>query len=217
MQTIFITGGTGYIGSRLIKALQQKGGYHIKALVRKGSEHKLPPGCEAIPGNALDASTYANAVAGADVFVHMIGVPHPSPAKKEAFKTIDLVSVQEAASVIHEKNVPHAVYISVSQYPGKLMKDYREVRAQGEALLKATGATCSFIRPWYVLGPGHWWPVLLMPFYALAALFPATREQSRQQGLVTIQQMIHTLVFAIGHVPDTPVKEYNVPDIKRQW
>ncbi|HEY1870614.1 MAG TPA: NmrA family NAD(P)-binding protein [Chitinophagaceae bacterium] len=35
MQNIFITGGTGYMGTRLIKALQG-GDYHIRALVRKG-------------------------------------------------------------------------------------------------------------------------------------------------------------------------------------
>jgi uncharacterized protein YbjT (DUF2867 family) len=215
MQTIFITGGTGYIGSRLIKALQQKGGYHIKALVRKGSEHKLPPGCKVVTGNALDAATYTAAVAGTDVFIHMIGVPHPSPAKKDAFETIDLVSVQQAAIAIRENRVPHAVYISVSQYPGKLMKEYKEVRAKGEWLLQQTGASCSFIRPWYVLGPGHWWPVLLLPFYGLARLFPATREQSRQQGLVTIKQMISTLVFATVNPPKAGIEVYTVPDIKK--
>jgi hypothetical protein len=78
------------------------------------------------------------------------------------------------------------------------MKEYREVRAAGEVLLKTTGARCSFIRPWYVLGPGHWWPILLRPMYALARLIPATREQSRQQGLVTIDQMIRTLYYAIN-------------------
>ena len=215
MQQLFITGGTGYIGSRLIKALQQKGGYRIKALVRKGSAHKLPPGCEVVTGNALNAVTYAAAVAGSNVFIHMIGVPHPSPAKKEAFETIDLVSVQQAAVAVEAGKVPHIIYISVSQYPGKLMKEYKEVRAKGELLLQQTGARCSFIRPWYVLGPGHWWPVLLLPFYAIGRLFPATREQSRQQGLVTIQQMINTLVYAVNHPPDTDVKVYDVPDIKK--
>jgi uncharacterized protein YbjT (DUF2867 family) len=34
MKTIFITGGTGYIGKRLIPLLQKEG-YQIKALVRK--------------------------------------------------------------------------------------------------------------------------------------------------------------------------------------
>jgi len=214
MQTIFITGGTGYIGSRLIKALQQAGGYRIKALVRKGSEHKLPPGCELVTGNALDASSYTAAAAGANVFIHLIGVAHPSPAKKAAFETIDLVSVQQAAAVVANNQVPHVIYLSVSQYPGRIMKEYREVRATGEALLKATGARCSFIRPWYVLGPGHWWPILFVPLYGLTQLIPATREQSRQQGLVTINQMIRTLYFAITHTPENGVSIYNVPDIK---
>ncbi|THU34157.1 NAD(P)-dependent oxidoreductase [Niastella caeni] len=214
MQTIFITGGTGYIGTRLIKALLQTGGYRIKALVREGSAHKLPPGCEVIIGNALDAATYAASAAGADTFIHLVGVPHPSPSKKNAFETIDLVSVQQAAAVIRHNKLPHVIYLSVSQYPGRIMKEYREVRAAGETLLKTTGARCSFIRPWYVLGPGHWWPVMLLPFYGLARLIPATREQSRQQALVTIKQMISTVYFAINHPPENEINIYNVPDIK---
>ena len=214
MQTIFITGGTGYIGSRLIAALLQTGDYRIKALARKGSEHKLPPGCEVVIGDALDASSYRSASHNTDVFIHLIGVPHPSPAKIAAFETIDLVSVQQAAVVISNNQLPHVIYLSVSQYPGRIMKEYRNIRATSEGLLQSTGARCSFIRPWYVLGPGHWWPVLLMPLYTLARLLPATREQSRQQGLVTIKQMIRTLHFAINHPPENGVRIYNVPDIK---
>ena len=217
MQTIFITGGTGYIGSRLIAALLQTSIYHIKALARKGSEYKLPPGCEVVIGDALDASTYSTYTSAPhkiDVFIHLIGVPHPSPAKTAAFESIDLVSVQQAAAVISNNRLPHVIYLSVSQYPGRIMKEYRHIRATGEGLLQSTGARCSFIRPWYVLGPGHWWPVLLMPLYTLARLIPATREQSRQQGLVTIKQMIRTLHFAINHPPENGVRIYNVPDIK---
>jgi len=214
MQTIFITGGTGYIGSRLIKALLKTGEYRIKALVRKGSEHKLPTGCEVIIGNALDATSYIAAAASAEAFIHLVGVPHPSPAKKAAFDAIDLVSVEQAAAVIIGNKLPHVIYLSVSQYPGRIMKEYRQVRATGETLLKATGAQCSFIRPWYVLGPGHWWPVLLTPLYALAGFIPAIREQSRQQGLVTINQMIRMLHFAINHPPENGVSIYNVPEIK---
>jgi len=41
MQTVFITGGTGYMGKRLIKRLLERK-YQVKALVRKGSEGKIP-------------------------------------------------------------------------------------------------------------------------------------------------------------------------------
>ena len=40
MVPIFITGGTGYIGKRLIKRLVLLG-YDVTALVRKGSENNL--------------------------------------------------------------------------------------------------------------------------------------------------------------------------------
>jgi uncharacterized protein YbjT (DUF2867 family) len=56
MKTIFITGGTGSIGSRLIKRLLKEG-YDIHALTRKSSEHKLPDGCTLVFGDALNAES----------------------------------------------------------------------------------------------------------------------------------------------------------------
>ena len=50
---VFIAGGTGYIGQRLIPRLLDRG-HEVRALVRPGSERKLPEGCTAVIGNALD-------------------------------------------------------------------------------------------------------------------------------------------------------------------
>lgn len=201
MQTVFITGGTGYIGSRLIKALLATEDYHIKTLIRKGSENKLPKGCEIIYADALDADTYKNNIAPATIFVHLIGVAHPSPAKAEQFRKIDLVSVQQAAKAAATAGTKHFIYLSVAMYPTKIMKDYQAVRTEGESILLQQHFTCSFIRPWYVLGPGHWWPLLLKPFYWLATFIPSKREAAKQLGTVTIKQMIETIVYAIKNLP----------------
>ena len=201
MQTLFITGGTGYIGTRLIKALLATGSYHIKTLIRKGSENKLPAECEIIYGDALDAETYTGSIAPATVFVHLIGVPHPSPAKAVQFKKIDLVSVQQAAKAAATAGIKHFIYLSVAMYPTKIMKDYQEVRAEGESILLQQNFVSSFVRPWYVLGPGHWWPLLLKPFYWLAKFIPSKREAAKQLSTVTIKQIIKTLSFAIKNQP----------------
>ncbi len=214
MRDIFITGGTGYIGTRMIKALQKEGVYRIKAVARKGSEQNIPAGCEVILGSALSAESYQQHILPGSTFVHLVGVSHPSPSKKEQFNKIDLVSIQEAARAAISAGVSHFVYVSVSQYPSNIMKEYQMVRAEGERILEHSGMQCSFIRPWYVLGPGHWWPILLLPFYTLFSLIPAYREKLQQQGLVTIQQMIATLVFAIKNKPTGETEIYNVPDIK---
>lgn len=73
---VFITGGTGYIGSRLIPRLLQRG-HAVRALVRSGSEKKLPPGSAAVSGNALDSSSDSDKVTPADTFVQLVGVAHP--------------------------------------------------------------------------------------------------------------------------------------------
>jgi uncharacterized protein YbjT (DUF2867 family) len=214
MQGIFITGATGYIGKRLIWTLVKEGNYPIRALVREASVHKLPPGCEAVIGDALDSATYAHRLKPDDIFVHLVGVAHPSPAKKNQFRSIDLGSVKEAIKAARDAGIQHFVYVSVSQYPSSIMREYQLVRAEAELLLARSGMRCSFVRPWYVLGPGHWWPVLLLPFYYLLSLIPSCQEKMRQQGLVTLHQMIQTLLFAIKNPPLGQVACYNVPDIK---
>ncbi|MGG9963737.1 SDR family oxidoreductase [Ferruginibacter sp. SUN106] len=213
MQTVFITGGTGYIGTRLIKALQQEGNFHIKALVRKGSETKLPPGCEIVFGNALDATSYQNNIAPATILVHLIGVAHPSPAKKEQFKKIDLVSVQQAAKAATVAGIQHFVYLSVSMYPTRIMKDFQEVRAEGETLLLQQNFISSFIRPWYVLGPGHWWPLLLKPVFFILKFIPSKKQAAIHLDTVTIKQIINAMVDCIKK-PATSKTIFDVPKIK---
>jgi len=200
------------MGTRLIKALQNQE-YAIRALVRKGSENKLPQGCEMITGNALDTSSYQNKIEPSSTFVHLIGVAHPSPSKKEQFRKIDLVSIQEAVQAAMHANVSHFIYLGVSQYPTKIMKDFQEVRAEGERLLLQTGLKTSFIRPWYVLGPGHWWPILLKPFLFIAK-YAGKREAVENLDTVTLPQMIRVLLHAIKNPPEKNAV-YDVARIKR--
>ena len=77
---VFIAGGTGYIGRRLIPVLRRQG-CTVTALVRAGSEGKLPPGCQVVVGNPLDRTSFEGAIEPYSTFVQLVGVPHPSPAK----------------------------------------------------------------------------------------------------------------------------------------
>lgn len=212
MQTIFINGGTGYIGKRLISILLGKN-YRVIALVRPGSEGKVPAGCEVVVGNPFDAATFESKIPAGCTFVQLLGVPHPSPRKREQFYAIDLKSVQTSAAAAKQAGVGHFIYVSVSQTPTRIMRDYQQVRAIGEAAIRATGIPHTFLRPWYVLGPGHWWPVLLWPVYKVLEIIPSTREKALDLGLVTLTQMLRALV---GAVENRPVEErvLNVPDIR---
>jgi uncharacterized protein YbjT (DUF2867 family) len=208
---VFITGGTGYLGRALIPPLLARG-HEVRALVRRGSESKLPRGCGAVTGDPLDESSFAAAVAPSDTFVQLVGVPRPSPAKARQFREIDLVSGRASVGAARAAGVRHFVYVSVAQ-PAPLMKAYQEVRAEVESMLKESGLPATVLRPWYVLGPGHRWPYLLKPFYYLCERLPSTRETARRLGFVTHAQMTAALVRAV----DDPAPDFRlltVPDIR---
>ena len=200
------------MGQPLIPALLARG-HEVRALVRPGSEKRLPSGCGGVLGNALDASSFASQVAPADTFVHLVGVSHPAPWKEEQFRQVDLGSVKASVSAAQTAGIHHFVYLSVAQ-PAPVMRSYVAVRAECEALITAAGLPATFVRPWYVLGPGHRWPYLLLPLYALAERFSGTRSTALRLGLVTLRQMIATLVQAVENPPEG-IRILGVEEIRR--
>lgn len=208
---VFVTGGTGYMGSRLIRMLLARG-HGVAALARRGSQSKLPSACTPVMGNALDGDSYARHIGACDTFVQLVGVAHPSPAKARQFVEIDQKSAMEAVRVATGAGIAHFVYVSVA-HPAPMMHAYIEARTACEAQLRASGLNATILRPWYVLGPGHRWPYVLMPFYWLVEQIPSKREAARRLGLVTVEQMVNALVHAVEN-PATGVKVVEVPEIR---
>lgn len=211
-RNVFITGGTGYLGRALIPILLERG-HCVRALARAGSETKLPPGCEVIIGDALRSDSFAGLVAPSDTFIQLVGVPHPSPAKARQFRDVDLVSALAGIAAAKQASVSHFVYVSVAQ-PAPMMKAYQAVRAEAEAALGAAGINATVLRPWYILGRGHWWPCALLPLYKLCELFPTTRAGALRCGLVTLRQMMAALVHAVEN-PAVGTSVVAVPAIRR--
>jgi uncharacterized protein YbjT (DUF2867 family) len=207
-----MTGGTGYLGSRLAARLLDRG-HTVRGLVRRGSESKLPAGCEPVPGDALHGLSFAARVAPADTFVHLVGVAHPGPAKAQEFLRVDLASVAAAVPAAVTAGVRHFVYVSVAQ-PAPVMRAYVAARSRAETLIRESGLSATLLRPWYVLGPGHWWPALLLPGYWLGELVPWTRNTARRLGLVTLRQMLAALVHAVEE-PVAGLRILEVPQIRQ--
>jgi uncharacterized protein YbjT (DUF2867 family) len=209
---VFVTGGTGFMGRKLIASLLRRG-HRVKALVREGSQQRLPLGAEAVIGDPLSATSIALHVAPTHTFVQLVGVAHPNPSKANEFRTIDQTAGCAGAKAAARCGVRHFVYVSVAQ-PAPVMKAYIAARSAVEARIYQLRLGATILRPWYVLGPGRRWPILLKPFYALLSLFPQTRASAHRLGLVTDEQMIAALVQAIEN-PSPGVRIVEVPQIRQ--
>jgi uncharacterized protein YbjT (DUF2867 family) len=210
---VFVTGGTGYVGRRMIEALVARG-HAVHGLVRRESHGKLPRGAQAFAGNALDATTFAHAIPPGATIVHLVGTPRPSPWKGKLFRGIDLPSIQATVRAARRAGARHLVYVSVA-HPAPIMRDYIAVRREGEALVGASGIPATILRPWYVLGPGHRWPWVLVPVYAICRRLPWTGDAARRLGLVSLKEMVAALVLAIETPHQAGVRIVEVPAIRR--
>jgi nucleoside-diphosphate-sugar epimerase len=205
---VFIAGSTGYLGRPLGERLTARG-HQVYSLARRGSEQRIPRGSRLVVGDALNAASYASLVPRGAVFVHLVGVPHPSPSKAAEFLSVDLPSLRASVEAATQARARRFVYVSVA-HPAPVMQAYVAARQASEAILRESGLTSTVLRPWYVLGPGHRWPLALLPMYALASLVPGWRQSARRLGLVTHRQMINALTDAVeltnaaSHVIDVP-------------
>lgn len=213
-RTVFLTGSTGYMGSRLTRLLLFRGHY-VKALARFNTAtiRDLSKDCHPVFGDAVNGG-YEEHIAPADTFVHLVGVSHPSPSKAALFRSVDLKSVETAVRAAQSAQIRHFVYVSVA-HPAPVMKAYTAVRQECEEMIRASGLNATILRPWYVLGPGHRWPYALLPLYWLMERMPATRESALRLGLVRLDQMLNALVAAIES-PSEGMRIMDVPAIRKQ-
>ncbi len=212
MKKVFVTGGTGHIGRALSERLVERG-HAVSLLVRPGSEPKAPRGTNVVVGDAFVGESYEQALQGSDAFVHLIGVSHPAPWKRHLFEDVDYRAAKAALDVACRAHVPHFVYMSVAQ-PAPIMKAYVRVRARVEKGIAEAGLPATILRPWYVLGPGRRWPLLLKPLYWWLENQSATRSSAQRLALLRLEEMVDALQFAVEN-PPTGLRVWDVPDIRK--
>jgi uncharacterized protein YbjT (DUF2867 family) len=142
-----------------------------------------------------------------------VGVSHPGPLKADQFRKIDLESLRQSVRGAIENKIEHFIYISAA-HPAPVMKEYIRVRRECEEILFESKLNTTILRPWYILGPGHRWPYILIPFYKLLERIPSTSEPARRLGLVTLDQMLKSLIFTVENPAHNGIRIFNVTEIR---
>ena len=165
----------------------------MHALVRQGREDAIPAGATPVIGDALDAATFAHAIAPGATIVHLVGTPHPDPTKASEFDRVDLGSVRASATAAVASGAAHVVYVSVAR-PAPLMRSYIAARERGDAAVVATGVAQPSCGPG-TCRAGPYRPYALVPLYAIAKV-PVRRRHAFDLGLVTLRLVATPLVAA---------------------
>jgi dihydroflavonol-4-reductase len=116
---IFLTGGTGFIGQALVRALRGRG-WQVTALVRDplaGPARWLAArGCSLVTGDVTRPDGLARAMAGADVVIHNAGMYElgPCAAERKRMQQVNVDGTDHVLAAAFASGVPRTVYVSTA-------------------------------------------------------------------------------------------------------
>jgi uncharacterized protein YbjT (DUF2867 family) len=145
---VAVTGGTGFVGSRLLVALGE-GGHQVRALTRRSQEDGRV--IDWIQGSLEDPVALERLAVGADSLIHVAGVINADEAGFEAGNVQGTAAVLAAAKTAGVSRFVHVSSLAARE-PG--LSRYGGSKARSEALVRDSGLDFAIVRPPAVYGPG---------------------------------------------------------------
>ena len=150
--SLFVTGGSGYIGRHLLRSLDSHR-YSKIVYLSRAAPASAPSG-EVIRADLLEGSAYAEALKGCDTVLHMAAVTGKSrPA--EYFR----VNREGTRMLIGEccrAGVRRFIYVSTIavKFRDQHRYYYAQSKCQAEELVRSSGLQYTIVRPTMVMGKG---------------------------------------------------------------
>ncbi len=149
MSVLAITGGTGFVGSRLI-ALAVEAGHQVRALTRR--EQAEREHITWIPGDLQDKPALARLAGGADAVIHVAGVVNAPDRAGFALGNIEGTANMIAAT--EGVGVTRFVHVSSLAAREPQLSAYGWSKAEGDRLVEASALDWTIVCPPAIYGPG---------------------------------------------------------------
>lgn len=173
-RTAWVTGGTGFIGSRLAGVLASRG-YRVRCLVRRPEQAKSLSalGAELVQGDVADVGAHARGLEGADVAWHLAGVYELGQVDAAAMEHTNVKGTAAFLSAVRDAGV-RGVHVSTTVAlqpagegeqegdPDRVLEppfpsEYQRTKVAAHRLAREAqrdGAPVIIVCPAYVYGPG---------------------------------------------------------------
>lgn len=149
-KTIFLTGGTGFVGTEILKELVRNK-YKVKVLTHRQKTQVSSKLIEVVNGNTLDVNSFIDSVKGCDAVVHLVGIIREIPWKGITFEKLHVEATKNMITVAKENNIKRFIHMSANGAKPKGTK-YQTTKYHAEQLVKNSGLTYTIFRPSIIFG-----------------------------------------------------------------
>jgi NADH dehydrogenase len=152
---VTVFGGSGFVGSHVVRALAKRG-LRLRVAVRNpGRGYKLRMlgdvgQIEVVQANVRNPASIARALAGAQACVNLVGILHESGRQK--FQSIHAMGARNLAEAAKAEGVERFVQVSAIGADPESPSKYARTKAMGEAAVREIIPSAVILRPSIVFG-----------------------------------------------------------------
>jgi NADH dehydrogenase len=207
---VFVTGGTGFVGSEVLRQLVASG-HAVRALVRSGSEGKLAvqDGVEIRQGDATDPASLVGALAGCDAAVHLVGIIREFPSQGITFERLHVEATRNILAAARDQGVSRYLHMSANGTGPTGTTGYHRTKWQAEEAVRASDRAWTIFRPSLIFGKGGEFVAMLADLIRKIPMVPVIGDGRYRMQPVAVTQVAESFVRALA-MPETVGQTYHL-------
>ena len=152
---LLVTGATGFLGRRVVQALQQAGHSPVRCLLHRSSSDGTASadGVQTAHGSVQDPASLAAAMDSVDAVVHLVGIIRERPPSA-TFAGVNHAGTRNVAEAAKAAGVKHIVYVSALGARDDARFPYARSKWLGEQEVIGSGVPFTILRPSILFGEG---------------------------------------------------------------
>jgi uncharacterized protein YbjT (DUF2867 family) len=148
---IFVSGGTGFVGEQLCRALLA-GGHQVRLLVH-GRSALAEPGIETVQGDVTEPAGWQGAAAGCDAVINLVGIIREFPGRGVTFDRLHTGATRHMLAEASRSGVRRYLQMSAQGSRPDAVSAYHKTKFQAEELVRGSGLDWTIFRPSLIFGP----------------------------------------------------------------